>query len=146
VALRRNIRDAFAACACVHDVVRCDIRLNLLRILGLWEQGQHLNRSHIDMYVEVIAAAVAPAQSGGKMREDVTRTVARALRSAAAACQGVQRVATGWSINKVCATATGSGISTAGSVVDQPGWLDVPVVAAGLLVWARTHQEVTLQR
>ena len=39
---------------------------------------------------------------------DGKASISRALRSAADACQDVQRVATGWSVNKVCATATAS--------------------------------------
>lgn len=105
------------------------------------------------MFVELIATTVTSAASAEQSGDCEINAVARSLLSAAEACLGVQRVATGWSVNRVCATATGHVVdrrdnSTAGSssTPAQPVWLDVPVVAAGLLIWARTHQEVVLQR
>lgn len=109
------------------------------------------------MFVGVIAATVTSAQSVDQMDERATTAVANSLRSAADACLGVHRVATGWSVTRVCATATGStqadasvdDNSNAGgtsSTTEQTCWLDVPVVAAGLLIWARTHLEVVLRR
>ena len=105
------------------------------------------------MFVDVIAATVTIAQSA-QTNTSAMLEIARSLRSAADACLGVQRVATGWSVNRVCATATGHAAmdddniiaDNASSTAQRPGWLDVPVVAAGLLIWARTHQELVLQR
>lgn len=104
------------------------------------------------MFVEVIAAAVTTGRSA---EQTEANAVALSLRSAAGACRGVQRVATGWSVNRVCGTATGQadpskmdddGIGGSTRSAAQPAWLDVPVVTAGLLIWARTHQEIVLQR
>ena len=130
-------------------------------------QGKQMERTQADLFIDVIAVAATSAQVAnqdqGQDRDHVSHddgkaSISRALRSAADACQDVQRVATGWSVNKVCATATASApppptatagtakLETGTAATDHPAWINVPVVAAGLLIWARTHQEATIPR
>ena len=109
-------------------------------------QGKQLEARQSAAFIDVLAIAA----TGKRPRAELRGQTVDALQSAVAACREVQLGGSGYSVVKLCAAAT-EGARAAQDDASaargaNPGWLDVPVAAAGLLVWARLYLEVSITR
>ena len=98
-----------------------------------------LDAADIDACTEIIAEAAVVCGFGDGARRQEVDELRTALKDAQKACDRVNNLVAGWTLGSLIAAAK----STHDSMSSVQCWLDVPVIVAGLILWARRYREAT---